>query len=74
MLIKILLLVVLTMGMASFVGANTSSSADSSTKDPQKQTTSSASPAKDNNSTAGQPANVDEKKPTMADYCRKHTC
>ncbi len=73
-IIKVLFAASLSVSIASFAASETDNSDGSTNQNPQTKTSQPTSSTTDRNSTSSQQTKTDEKKPSMADYCRKHTC
>lgn len=80
MFIKLFLTVVLSLSVPCFAESNGNKSKalidinqKTQSSIQQTQSSQSESPAKKENSQSTQDSNA-EKKPSMIDYCRKHTC
>lgn len=78
MLIKIFLVAVMSLSISCFAEPGGDQLKSSTDSNQQIQTPQSSSPTSDSSTTKGssqstQDPNTD-KKPSMIDYCRKHTC
>ncbi len=73
-IIKILFVAGLSVSIASFAASETDNPEASTNQNQQTETSQPASSTTDRNSASSQQTETDEKKPSMADYCRKHTC
>ena len=73
-IIKILFAAGLCVSIASFAASETDNADVSTNQNQQTETSQSAPSTTDRNSTSTQQTKTDEKKPSMADYCRKNTC
>ena len=71
---KVIFVIALSVSITSYAASETDSSNAATKKDPQTQTSQPTLPITDSNSTTSQQTKTDEKKPSMADYCRKYTC
>lgn len=73
MLIKIFLAIAMSLSVSCFAQSGADNSKSSTDSKQQTQTSQSSSPTKKENSQTTEDSEKD-KKPSMVDYCRKHTC
>lgn len=74
-MIKMLFVAILSVGISSFAMAESRNSDATSNENQQEQVAKPDSSAGESDAdSSGQQSGASEKKPNMADYCRKRTC